>query len=156
MEKKGMDIITVRAFRDELEKIAALTPEEKKLHAQAVRQHAEFDRMSGAGKMDDAAKERMRHNVERLRHFKEKKHNDSHKIPGWAKDMKGKPPAGYNRPRGMPDFGVDELARKVNKGMAIGAGAILGGVAAHNLYKKHKAKQESMKKAAGVLVGTTA
>ena len=40
----------------------------------------------------------MRHNVERLKHFKEKKKNDAHKIPGWVHDPKGKPPSGEKTP----------------------------------------------------------
>lgn len=150
----------VRAFRDEVEKLAAHTPEEAAKFRAAALKHNEYDRLAGEGKLSPEHAEAMRHNVERIHHFKEKKKNDSYKIPDWAHKPNGKPPAPPPRSYGRSSW--PEAPAPMTRKSKIVTGLALGGLAAglvgeHYLHKrkmkreaeeKEKANSKPMKKAA--------
>jgi hypothetical protein len=94
------------AFTDEFlnltfVKEAELTPEEAKAFKDAVRNHASFETQTRAGTTDQL-NESMRHNIERMKHFKEKKKDSNYKIPSWVLDPSAAPPAAA-KPRSAPD-----------------------------------------------------
>jgi hypothetical protein len=95
-----MDLFTLIGMGDELVKIAALTPEEAAKYERARNRHADMDRKAGAGQISSDETAKMRHNVERLKHYREKKKDDTHKIPTWAVESHGVPPAEAPRPAG--------------------------------------------------------
>lgn len=82
-----MELMHLSSLRDELlymGKFAELTPKENAAYAAARSRHNSFDAKSGAGKMSEAEKAQMRHNVERLKHYRAKQKDSNYHIPDWA------------------------------------------------------------------------
>lgn len=84
-----MDDVAWAAFRDELTKLAALTPEEQSELAAAIRQQAKFDQIKD---MDEATAAAHRANTERIKTYRAKSQGQQAGIPTWAKETDGVPP----------------------------------------------------------------
>ena len=74
-------------------KLAALTPEEAEALQAAVRRHAAFEATAAKGNMSSDDTAQMRHNIERLKAYRQKKKDDSFKIPDWVRNPSGSPPS---------------------------------------------------------------
>jgi hypothetical protein len=100
-----MDAGTWFAFREELTKLAALTPEEQAELTAAIRQQAKFDQLK---EMDEATAAAHRANTERIKAYRAKSQGQSGGIPSWAKEPEGAPPPppprGYGRGAGRPQW----------------------------------------------------
>ena len=114
-----MDQILLDAFSAQLEKWAALDEREQAAYKQVVRNQAKFDQMAGAGSMTDAQKELHRQNTERLKHFTQKRRNDAHKIPGWARNPEGRRVSGFTSP-GMQKAVQWARRNPMTTGLAVG------------------------------------
>lgn len=91
---------------DFFSKIAALTPEEAEAFQAAVRRHAEFEAKAAKGNMSSGDTAQMRHNIERLKAYRQKKKDDNFKIPDWMRNQSGAPPgSGGSPPGGRPSSG---------------------------------------------------
>lgn len=82
-----------------LQKLAALTDREQAAFAAAIKNHTEYDRVAGSGRMTPEQQEAMRHNVARIAAFKAKKTDNAAHVPAWAMDLKGKKPDSVPPPR---------------------------------------------------------
>lgn len=79
-------------------KLAELTSEEAEELKKVIKQHADYEQKSALGEMTEEMKAKMRHNVDRIKAYQQKKTGKATSIPRWARDPHGVPPSEHQPP----------------------------------------------------------
>jgi len=87
-----IDPFVLRAFGGELQKIAELTPDERKAYNEVLRRQHKFEQMSAKGSMSDIDAAAHRDNTERIKIFRDKSTGRRSDLPSWVADPVAKKP----------------------------------------------------------------
>ncbi len=162
-----MELTTLHAFSDELQKLAELTPAERSTLDEIRRKQSEFETMSAKGVLSDAQKEQMRINTERLKAYLDKSRGKTTSVPGWARKAGGTPPSSsssiprggsYNSPNPHGFWGegtpIGNTPLRYNKTwgtIGAGLGGLMGGLAGSHMAARTDKQKEKAKAQKGTL-----